>query len=971
MFDVAVSQIVEIQCVFFDREDSLDKVFCRTVKNAEEGKESLAVEQSGVDGGPYRIFYQYDFREGKKPLWRKKAGKLLVEREKLRRDGSFLIVRFNQMGKVVKAEEYSAQREWRGTVYYSGKNRFDKAVPVAEIHPAAQPGTLCVRFFQEMDGVGLPGTGAFEVRLDRNLDGDSVELLEYLKRNGEAFFLCAATSGGNRCFVRREDKERIDACAQEFRDNQANLSRPLFSGDELDREKDIAEKSPRFLPQYDWMEEPSGPEVQARNSQEIPCGIFYDEAKKILNIGELEGEQLNGFGIQYEIAGSRVEIGRWEKEKLSGEKGKSSHGDGIENRGFIPENMRIRIDGSEGSVLLGQWECGAFAGIEISQSGDGAYRVLKYPEKEAGDQKEVSILQKDGALRYSGGWKENRPEGIGVGREKDGWYLGQWKNGSPSGTGVFLEKESSCIAVAKWQGEIPKDSVAVFDREGQLLYSGQLQEGQRSGTGVGRNPDTGEIFVGRWSHGIMEGMGSAFSGDGALLYFGEWKENLRCGYGCSYNTRGEKEYEGMWRDGRYHGRGCLWLPEGGRLEGDFANGKLNGYGCRRGKDGEKSFEGQWRNGSPSGHGRSYLPQGGWIEGEFSAGELVGIGNCYDGEGALLYHGEFSDSRYHGQGTLYQKRKKRYEGGFAAGLFHGVGASYNSAGLLEYFGEFENGQKNGCGVLFEGGEARLIGVFYQGRPKGRVDEFRKGRCYASWLAYEQKPAWGLLYGEDGVPFYFGETEHGLPEGRGCILGGFCEELEQGIFQEGRLICPGCVQLEVLEGLPRPISLENTIYTAYLDKTNYRVGIQWGKGSYSGQVNQKGEPEGRGNLLYDGYRYQGEFYRGEPCGQGSLREDGGVSLSGLFHGKSGKEIEVCFNQEDSSVFQEEKEAEGQSPERDVVLKEKNPVLPFGGKKRSTEDILRSARMTVSKSRRIRRISHKKENVQKKDAGGKGNF
>ncbi len=62
---MAVSQIVGIQCVFFDREDSLDKVFCRTVKNAEEGKESLAVEQGGFDG----------FQRRKKALVEKKGWK--------------------------------------------------------------------------------------------------------------------------------------------------------------------------------------------------------------------------------------------------------------------------------------------------------------------------------------------------------------------------------------------------------------------------------------------------------------------------------------------------------------------------------------------------------------------------------------------------------------------------------------------------------------------------------------------------------------------------------------------------------------------------------------------------------------------------------------------------------------------------------------------------------------------------------
>jgi hypothetical protein len=60
-------------------------------------------------------------------------------------------------------------------------------------------------------------------------------------------------------------------------------------------------------------------------------------------------------------------------------------------------------------------------------------------------------------------------------------------------------------------------------------------------------------------------------------YEGEWADGKRSGWG-TYTCAGGARYEGWWRDGLPHGRGTLWTSDGARcLVADWANG---GYPLR-------------------------------------------------------------------------------------------------------------------------------------------------------------------------------------------------------------------------------------------------------------------------------------------------------------------------------------------------------------------------------------------------------
>ncbi|MBE6989781.1 MAG: hypothetical protein E7426_03420 [Ruminococcaceae bacterium] len=177
----------------------------------------------------------------------------------------------------------------------------------------------------------------------------------------------------------------------------------------------------------------------------------------------------------------------------------------LEN-GYYVGDMRNGLPHGEGTVIFpgeglshSRWEEGRHCGQGVYIRQDGS--VLRGGQWENEDFcGQVQYASPD--FTYIGGWRDNEPQGRGMGMWSDGYsYRGEWDGGRFHGHGTFVGDN--------W------------------MYAGDWVDNQRTGMGHYRVFDE-EDYVGQMKEGKFHGYGTCWYTDGTLVA-GEWEEDHATG----------------------------------------------------------------------------------------------------------------------------------------------------------------------------------------------------------------------------------------------------------------------------------------------------------------------------------------------------------------------------------------------------------------------------------------------------------
>jgi len=250
-------------------------------------------------------------------------------------------------------------------------------------------------------------------------------------------------------------------------------------------------------------------------------------------------------------------------------------------------------------------------------------------------------------------------------------------------------------------------------------------------------PD-GSQYEGGLKDGLFQGPGTLTWPNGDY-YSGEFSLGMFSGQGELIRKDGDR-YVGTFVAGLYHGQGTLTAEDDSIYEGQFAEGIFHGSGTKNYQNGDR-YEGQWQNGEFHGQGKFSSNAGDSFTGEFVEGSLTGQGE-FSGSDNRSYKGEFKDWQFHGQGIYESEQEGRYEGNFEQGQLAGVGSHRNPDGDI-YQGEFTLWRYHGQGVLTLSNGDIYSGGFRYGRYSGKGElrigstgELQQGQFEEGRLVLEQ-------------------------------------------------------------------------------------------------------------------------------------------------------------------------------------------------------------------------------------------
>ena len=510
---------------------------------------------------------------------------------------------------------------------------------------------------------------------------------------------------------------------------------------------------------------------------------------------------------------------------------------------------------------------------------------------------------KNGETAYEGDYCEDKRDGFGVYYYKSGklCYAGNWEQNRRNGLGVAFSPIDGSAYIGEWQNDTSVGVGASFDKKGKLLYLGAVENGKKDGAGITFDESKSTFFVGKYQDGKFLGTGTQFAKDGTMLYVGGYIGNTRTGTGTEYNADGTVKYTGRWFNNVYDGEGTLNLEDGGKLSGNFKNGKAFGKCTLTDKDGKVIYVGSFVDNIYNGTGRLFFDNGGYAEGRFVDGEPTGIFNEYNADKKLIYCGEWSDMHRSGRGIEYRDGEKVYEGDFEKSLYSGDGKLFEN-GKLVYTGTFSEGSKNGfgvefkddkmvyqgmwangsycgCGIIYENGSAKFVGEFSDGKKNGRINEISNTIITRKCLYKDDELIYMCEYSDDGSLLYYGNIKDNQRNGMGCSFIPYCEKQFEGIFKDNEPFKPMKVCLKELPDLPECKELENTEYELFRKAPDYIIEKNISDGIFTGKL-KDGKPDGKGTILYSDHRYTGMFADGKPNGDGIIYMRDGKEVRGRF-------------------------------------------------------------------------------------------
>ncbi len=202
-------------------------------------------------------------------------------------------------------------------------------------------------------------------------------------------------------------------------------------------------------------------------------------------------------------------------------------------------------------------------------------------------------------------------------------------------------------------------------------------------------------------------------------------------------------YKGQINDNfQREGFGELFLPDGGKFEGYFKEGKMEGLG------------------------RLINIQGDYYEGEFIKDKANGLGKYISNEG-VIYNGSWKDDRQHGEGEETYPDKSKYIGGFKDGMKNGKGkfywpdGSYYEGDLIQnciqgrglykwkdgriYYGDWKGNKMDGIGVFCWPDKKKFVGMYKDDKKEGYgIFYWPDGRKYEGlWLNGKQH-GYGIMF-----------------------------------------------------------------------------------------------------------------------------------------------------------------------------------------------------------------------------------
>ena len=514
---------------------------------------------------------------------------------------------------------------------------------------------------------------------------------------------------------------------------------------------------------------------------------------------------------------------------------------------------------------------------------------------------------------------------------QDGLYIGQVQDGKPHGKGKLYYENGALKYEGEYQKGLWHGKGKLYDENGMLFYEGTFEGGYRNGKGKLYSENGQLRYEGKFKNDKYDGEGKLYYKYGMLLYEGNYQNGARNGKGKTYyengvlkreglfendkfnegklyDKNGKLQYEGEFEDYKFNGKGTLYYENKNKqYEGDFANNKFDGEGKLYNENGMLKYEGTFKNGELDGDVKMHLNTGEVLNCKFKKGRMCkrckkaediiepaegidddqycvvcedyiyigqiknngkrnGQGKLYDKDGYLWYDGQFLNDLPYGKGTYYSKSLKPiYSGQFIYNTPHGKGELYDENGNIQYFGEFKHGLREGKGSeYYENGDTKYKGEFKNDKFDGE----------------------GILYDERGETKYKGMFKNGLLNGKCTIIFNDGDTLEC-TFKNGRTTDAGAYTNSGTKNTEKNNSnSKNNKSIKNGQKSTDKRKIGWNGGIYVGEVNEKGEPDGKGEIWFDNgkLKYKGKFKNGvlEDEGEIIFCDSRNLSLKCCFQG-----------------------------------------------------------------------------------------
>jgi hypothetical protein len=523
-------------------------------------------------------------------------------------------------------------------------------------------------------------------------------------------------------------------------------------------------------------------------------GKVYDKGR-LMYEGGIKYNRPEGFGIRYDVSGSRYE-GQF-REGIANGKGRWFSGgklvyDGEWASGRMEGNGKLY--GSAGkAVYQGALSNGLRQGYGIlyNDAGGKAYEGNWAAGERSGFGKAFSA---DGKIEYAGMWRNDVRHGQGslnrFGRIKyydlDGTSVTsvkdldvQYVKDVEYANGLLIVQGSrewiysgafTDTGEPEGEGEVGIVTGTTLSEAGVLTswsrhYKGTLKDGRMTGNGVLYDAQSKVSYEGEVKDGKRNGQGASFQ-DSVIQYNGGWRDDAPHGLGWTYKSNsagsaaasssdynitevtysfGKQTKTGnvyrVYRDSTgtgLTGNGVqIWIYDGARGAAPLGDEYWTSTG-----GGVLVYSGSLRNGLREGQGTEYLPEGFRYTGSFKANRKSGMGKLELPGTGYRFEGEFADNDKNGKGKLYSGGSLLFEGEYKSGLRNGYGVSYVS-GMKEYEGNYQDDKRHGYGVSYLNGAKHYAGQFKNDkrdgfgtlyRSTGEIEysgEFKEGYTLASY------------------------------------------------------------------------------------------------------------------------------------------------------------------------------------------------------------------------------------------------
>lgn len=214
------------------------------------------------------------------------------------------------------------------------------------------------------------------------------------------------------------------------------------------------------------------------------------------------------------------------------------------------------------------------------------------------------------------------------------------------------------------------------------------------------------------------------------IYEGDWdlSTNTYNGYGILVKSDGSK-MEGYWAQNKLNGPGRHINAGGDCYEGTYKDGQLSGFGTYVQYD-SNSYKGNWSNGKMNGEGEENFSDGRHFKGTYVDGLKTGEGR-FTWEDGSYYQGNFLNNTQHGEGEYQWSDNRHYKGQWVNGQMEGTGRFSFPDGTV-YEGQFLANKKHGFGKCVWNEGKYYEGQWVAGVQEGKGKYVKNGNTtYGDW------------------------------------------------------------------------------------------------------------------------------------------------------------------------------------------------------------------------------------------------